>query len=87
MQYNRMTDAAILKAHPNTQYAFQQWKARVDKICVKAFMMPSSCLPDAGWRCSFESSLTPREAVESAVEFCWRYEPGVQDCWYGDVTQ
>ena len=87
MQYNRMTDAAILKAHPNTEHTFREWKKRVDSICVKAFMMPSSCLPDAGWRGSFESSLTPREAVESAVEFCWRYEPGVQDCWYGDAVQ
>tara|TARA_Y100000817_G_C16549668_1_gene408199 strand:+ start:243 stop:401 length:159 start_codon:yes stop_codon:yes gene_type:complete len=45
MQYNKMTDEAILKAHPNDNYKFEQWKKRVDRICVKHFMMPSSCLP------------------------------------------
>ena len=26
MQYNKMTDEAILKAHPNDNYKFEQWK-------------------------------------------------------------
>ena len=73
MQYNRMTDDAILKMHSNDTYKFEQWKKRVDALCTKHFLMPSSCMPDASWRDYFDSSLTPAEAVESAVEFCWKY--------------
>ncbi len=84
MPYNRMTDQAVLNAHPNDEHKFQQWRKRVDRICVKHFMMPSSCLPDASWRDYFDAPLTPAEAVESAVEFCWAYEPGIKECYWGE---
>ena len=85
MPYNRMSDEAVLKLYPNDEHKFNEWKKRVDRICVKHFMMPSSCLPDASWRDYFDSSLTPAEAVESAVEFCWAYEPGIRECYWGVV--
>ena len=85
MQYNRMTDDAILKMHSNDTYKFEQWKKRVDALCTKHFLMPSSCMPDASWRDYFDSSLTPAEAIESAVEFCWKYEPGIKRCYWGEM--
>ena len=86
MPYNRMTDKAILDMHSNDDYKFQQWKKRVNRICFKHFLMTSDSMPDAGWRDYFDASLTPAEAVESAVEFCWAYEPGIRECYWG-VTQ
>ena len=32
-----------------------------------------------------DSSLTAAEAVESAVEFCWQYEPGIKECYWGEM--
>ena len=85
MHYNRMTDEAVLKMHSNDEHKFKQWKKQVDKICLKHFLLTSSCMPDADWRNYFDSSLTAAEAVESAVEFCWQYEPGIRECYSGEM--
>lgn len=85
MQYNRMTDRAVLQAHPNSEWKFKQWKDRVNRICMKHFLMSSESMPDASWRSYFDAPLTPQEAVESAVDHCWRWEPGIQSCWWGEA--
>ena len=85
MPYNKMTDQAVLKMHPNDEHKFEQWKKRVNRICFKHFLMSSDSMPDASWRDYYDSSLTPAEAVESAVEFCWKYEPGIKECYWGEM--
>ena len=85
MLYKHLTDQAILDAHPNVEHKFKLWKRAVDAVCKKHFLMSSESMPDASWRYYFNSSLTAKEAVESAVEWCWRYEPGIKQCYWGEM--
>ena len=84
IQFNRMTEASVLKMHPNTEYKFNSWKARANKWVLHKFMMTCDGMPDAAWRRYYDDKLSPFEAVEMAVEEAWYDMPGVYEAWHGE---
>lgn len=84
MNFNRMSDTAIMSMHDDWNRDFGKWKAMVNQICVRHFGLSADDLPDASWADYHHDNMTPVDAVDCAVIDAWDDIPELQNLWYGE---
>lgn len=84
MDFNRLSDEAVMSMHDNADSVFGKWKRQVNKLCQSHFGLTADDLPDACWADYHHDEMSPSDAIDCALIDAWDDIPELQTLWYGE---